>query len=131
MGLYGSPTEGKRELLGQILIKNGFIKIQAEKGGRLGWIILSQCWVSRLDFFKALAEHFGIALWNLDFEEFSRKVMPDLREKFSYEGAIKYHIISFFKTEDGRLTVLTDYPSESLKPDIERLLVERFGAKQL
>jgi cellulose synthase/poly-beta-1,6-N-acetylglucosamine synthase-like glycosyltransferase len=115
---FGSTTNSNpRQRLGSILIEQGKITkeqleealaVQREKGGRLGWLLLTLGIITRLDLFAALARHFSIPF---------RKHSPDLIKEIDrsvlaqidYEQIIEQHIIPL-AMDDKTLTVLTDFP---------------------
>ncbi len=138
MSAFGSsskpPEVGER--LGDILVRRGVIssqlleqalRLQAEHGGRLGWILLTQGWINRLDLFKALAEHFDLPFLTIDFDEFKNEPDPELLKQVSFEEAITYHGLPV-KFRDGILTLLTDYPNHRR---LEAFFKDRFQALRL
>ncbi len=138
MAVYGSDSESSStaKRIGEILLHQGKItqeqlqealRIQAENGGRIGWILMTQGWISRLDLFKALAEHFGIDFWKLDFEAFDRMADPRLLKKLGVEETIRSHIIPL-KIQGETLHVLTDYPN---LPGILETVKKAFGTDKV
>ena len=138
----GSPINrsSAHELLGQILLKRGLIteeqlaealKIQQERGGRLGWILLTHGWLTRLELFRALAEHYGMPFWNFSAEEFDQKADRDLIKQFEPFDAIQHHIIPFFRPSPDEVVILTDYPGKALDKKIAENIRTKSGAKTL
>ncbi len=121
MSAYGSTgdSSGRKFRLGDLLVRRGAIteeklqealKIQRERGGRLGWLLLSLGWISRLDLFRALAEHFGLEFLAIDPSQFARRIDPSLIRSLSYEEAVTHHGIPVEHRGDT-LVVVTDYPN--------------------
>ncbi len=139
MAVYGSgfsPTKRKTPKIGEILIRRGLIteaqleealEFQRERGGRLGWVILSQGWVNRLDFFRALAEHFDLPFWEFDSTKLKRTLSSELIHEVDVEDVLKYHGIPLTRDRDG-LVVLTDYP---IKEDSIEFFKETFGVDRV
>ncbi len=112
----------KEGLIGQILIQQGLItkeqlrealKIQKERGGRLGWIVLTLGWVNRLELFQALARQFHLPFWNFSIEAFEAKCQKELLSNLDPSIVIRYHVLPFFKPTPDELVVLTDYPGKN------------------
>ncbi len=138
MAAYGSNSKASSltRHIGEILYAMGKItkdqleealRIQRENGGRLGWILMTQGWISRLDLFKALAEHFGIKFWELDFDSFDKMADPRLSKKLGLERTIQSHIIPLTMRK-GTLYILTDYPNF---PHIMEIAKEEFDADEV
>lgn len=138
MAPSGYPTETHRkeiksDSIGQVLLRRKLIteeqleealKIQKERGGRLGWIVLTQGWVGRLELFRALSEHFGIPFWEFSIEEFKSKCDMELIKSVKSSDASVNHFIPFFKPSSDELVILTDYPRENLDDFLEHLKKE-------
>ncbi len=136
MPASGIPTDpGKRKRIGEILLEKGKISeeqlrealaIQEEKGGRLGWLLLSLGYISRLDLFTALAEHFS-----LDFVLYSSELVHSMDKhlvsRLSMDEAIRHHVLPISLAGD-RLRVLTDFP---LYPGSREFCHRRFGAGEI
>ncbi len=118
MSVSGTPTKkSQRTQLGKILLEQGKITpeqlqtaldIQKEKGGRLGWLLLSLGYISRLDLFSALATHFSLE-FVLYSQELIRSVDRDLASKMDFAEINTHHIIPI-SLENGVLKAATDYP---------------------
>ncbi len=122
--------------IGQVLLRKGLItqeqlnkalEIQASQGGQLGWIAFCNGWVSRLDFFRALAEHYGFTFWLWNEKDFENMMDASLVERFSLENALRYRVIPFFRVTGGVLTVLTDSPRKPLDEELKQLFRNLYG----
>ena len=69
------PSYATDRPIGEILVKAGKITleqlneaifIQNKSGGRIGWIIMSLGWISRLDFFQSLADHYHLSFYQIN-----------------------------------------------------------------
>ncbi len=139
MGAYGSGSSDSKHTppkIGEILVQKGLItedqlrealKFQEQRGGRLGWVVLSQGWVNRLDFFRALAEHFRLPFWDFDYEKLDKTLDRELIKKVEVEDVIRYHGIPL-KKEENILVVLTDYP---IKHDSIEFFKELFKVDEI
>lgn len=143
----GFPTEitrkpelpERRNLIGQILVRRGLIteeqleealKIQKEHGGKLGWIVLTQGWVSRLQLFRALSEHFGIPFWDFSVKEFDAKCDKEIIQRLNPSDVIESHIVPFFKPSQDELVVLTDLLAENFEDSLS-LIRKEFGVQKV
>jgi len=118
MSVSGTPTElTHSKQLGAILLDQGKITveqlnealvIQKEKGGRLGWLLLTLGVITRLDLFRALAAHFSLELVFYT-PELVRRIDRSLLERFSSDTMQELHVIPYALSEN-ELTVLTDAP---------------------
>ncbi len=136
MSASGFPSEQKgRQQLGSILLEQGKItkkqledalKIQKEKGGRLGWLLLSLGYISRLDLFAALARHFSLT-FVLYSPELVNLIDARLTAKLNISEINTYHVIPI-SFKDGVLKVATDYPNH---PDTDEFCRQRFHAKKI
>lgn len=118
MSAFGSTTNSSpRQRLGDILVEQGKITeeqlkealaVQKEKGGRLGWLLLTLGIISRLDLFEALGKHFSIP-----FQKYSpdliKKIDKSVLAKINYNQVIEQHVIPL-NMHDNTLTILTDFP---------------------
>ena len=118
MSAFGSPTNSNpRQRLGSILIEQGKITegqleealaVQREKGGRLGWLLLTLGIITRLDLFAALARHFSIP-FRKDSSDLIKEIDRSVLAKIDYEQILEQHVIPL-AMDDETLTVLTDFP---------------------
>jgi glycosyltransferase XagB len=118
MSAFGSTTNSNpRQRLGSILIEQKKITeaqleealaIQQEKGGRLGWLLLTLGTITRLDLFSALSRHFSIPFRTYStglIKEIDRSVLAQI----NYQEIIEQHAIPLTR-ENETVTVLTDFP---------------------
>jgi len=124
MGVSGvifesQPIQQPQRMLGEILVEKGKITleqlhkalaIQKESGGRLGWILVSFGWITRLDFFQCLAEHYMLQFYTIDKINSLINFNKTNIKSLSYKKVIKYHALPIFH-DDRQITILTDYPN--------------------
>lgn len=106
---------------GRILIEKGLIteeqldyslSFQKENGGRLGWILLSLGYITRLQFFETQAQKLGKHFVSGFIDELVNMFDIQLLEKISADEAIKYQAIPFKFNKEGLLIILTSYPED-------------------
>ena len=106
---------------GRILIKKGLIteeqldyslSIQKEKGGRLGWILLSLGYITRLQFFETQAQQLSKRFVSPFNDELANTLDIQLLGKISADEAIKYQAVPFKFNKEGLLIILTAYPED-------------------
>jgi hypothetical protein len=123
--------------LGRILIHKGLINesqldhslsIQKEKGGRLGWILLSLGYITRLQFFETQAQKLDKHFVTPHINELINKFDKQLLQKISADEAIKYQAVPFKFNEKGALVILTAYPEDKRTLNFFR---ERFRAEEI
>ncbi len=131
----GSNSEHPKQHLGEILLAQGSLTqeqlrkalaIQKEKGGRLGWILLSLGYISRLELFKALADHFSIELV-LYSPALVRSIDRQLARKINSSEISDHHVIPV-SIQDNVITILTDYPNLA---GIEKFCRQRFHVSEV
>ena len=122
--------------IGEILVETGKItleqlqealSIQKNTGGRIGWILMSLGWVSRLDLFRSLADHYQLTFYSLNHKNYKLDFDKELLKTLSSEDVIKYHFFPI-SVKKGQITILTDYP---YKKDTAEFLKNRFGIKKI
>jgi len=105
------------ERIGELFVKKGLItpeqlaealEYQKKYGGRLGWILVSLGYISRLDFFRTLAEHFGLP-FEADKEKLLSLVEKSFVTRFDPHDLVKYEVFPAKRDDDGIL-LLTSYP---------------------
>jgi glycosyltransferase XagB len=106
---------------GRILIEKGLIteeqldyslSFQKEKGGRLGWILLSLGYITRLQFFETQAQKLGKHFMSPFIDELTNTLDRQLLGKISSDEAIKYQAVPFKFNKKGLLIILTSYPED-------------------
>jgi len=106
---------------GRILIEKGLIteeqldyslSFQKENGGRLGWILLSLGYITRLQFFETQAQKLGKHFVSGFIDELVNMFDIQLLEKISADEAIKYQAVPFKFNKEGLLIILTSYPED-------------------
>jgi cellulose synthase/poly-beta-1,6-N-acetylglucosamine synthase-like glycosyltransferase len=104
--------------LGEVLLHLGLVRpedieealaIQKERGGRLGWILMSLGKIRRLDLFRALGKHYCIPFHAEGVDALLRHADPKLVRAFPLGEVLSRHILPW-RREEGRLILLTDYP---------------------
>ncbi|MDZ7838027.1 MAG: glycosyltransferase [Actinomycetota bacterium] len=107
---------GKR--LGDLLIEEGIIdtetlykalRIQKEEGGRLGWIMVSSGFITRMQLYRTLAKKFKLPFVAEKLEEVTTNLDTDLLKQFEPEQIIEYQAIPL-NIEGNKLSMLTAYP---------------------
>jgi cellulose synthase/poly-beta-1,6-N-acetylglucosamine synthase-like glycosyltransferase len=123
--------------LGTILIEKGFINweqlehglsIQKEKGGRIGWILLSLGYINRLQFFETQAQKMGKPFVSPFIDDLATQIDTELLKKINGEEAIKYQAVPLKFNKLGFLIILTAYPED------KRTLIffkERFNVRDI
>jgi cellulose synthase/poly-beta-1,6-N-acetylglucosamine synthase-like glycosyltransferase len=113
------PIQQHQKSLGEILIEkkkvtseqlHKALAIQKESGGRLGWILVSLGWISRIDFFQCLAEHYMLPFYRIDKLDSLISLNKSSIKSLSYKKAIQYHAL-LISNNDRKITILTDYPN--------------------
>jgi len=113
------PIQQHQRYLGEILVEQGKItleqlhralSIQKKSGGRLGWILVSLGWISRIDFFQCLAEHYMLPFYTIDKIDSLINSNKSTIKSLSYKKAIQYHVLPISQ-DDRKITILTDYPN--------------------
>jgi len=136
MSAYGIPTNPRQpQQLGSILVEQGVITdtqlnevlaFQKEKGGRLGWLLLTLGMITRLELFGALGRHFS-----LTFRKYSPELLVEIDKtvlaRIDYKEVIEQHVIPY-SIANGTLTVLTDFPDHQ---QLINFCTKRFGVKRI
>jgi glycosyltransferase XagB len=127
-------TVGAKKL-GEIFLELGYLdrtnldralQYQREKGGRLGWILASLGYISRLEMYQGLARHFSLP-YEQNTEYIRQKINRKLAAMLTYEEMVQYQTVPFF-AEGKTLTVLTAEPNSPAATDFLR---EKFRVKQI
>ena len=122
--------------IGEILVQTGIIThdqlleallIQKNTGGRIGWILMSLGWISRLDFFRSLADHYQLTMYSINHKKPELNLDKKILKTISAEEIIKYHFFPI-SVEKDQITILTDYP---YRKGTAEFLKNRFGIKKI
>ena len=89
-------------------LEHGF-RVQKEKGGRLGWILLSLGYINRKQFFKTIAFQLSKPFVSPDINELLKKIDKKLVKIITSLEVIKYQAIPYM-IHGNTLTILTAYP---------------------
>src|SRR5665647_610335 len=112
--LYEQSLKFGRILIEKDLITeeqlNYSLLFQKENGGRLGWILLSLGYITRLQFFETQAQKLGKHFMSPLIDELVDTLDRQLLEKISADEAIKYQAVPFKFNNKGLLIILTAYP---------------------
>lgn len=127
-------TIGSRRI-GELFLELGYItetqlaralEYQKHNGGRLGWILATLGYITRLEFYEGLAKHFGLP-FETDTPHMIKNIDRTLATMLTHEEIVKYQAIPF-RLSDNTLYVLT------ADPDSQRalgLLCRRFGVNRI
>ncbi len=124
MGVSGlifepQPSRQEQRRLGEILLKNGNITqeqlqealaIQNKSGGRIGWILMSLGWISRLELYQSLADHYRLPFYSIDKQPLFVDIKKNSFLDLSYDEVIQNHALPIFN-DNKQVTILTDYPN--------------------
>jgi glycosyltransferase XagB len=125
-----------QDKIGEILKEKGYINkaqldqaldFQKEKGGRLGWILLSLGYIKRKQFFEVVAYKSGKPFVSSYINELIKSIDRRLVKRISAIEVIRFQTIPY-KVEEGILTVLTAYPGNYKTIDF---LKKRFKVKNI
>jgi len=134
--IFESKSLQQQKRLGEILIEKEKITwvqlhkalaIKKKSGGRLGWILMSLGWISRMDFFQCLAEHYMLPFYPIEKLDLLLNVYKSSIKSLPYEKVIKYHSLPIFY-DDEQVTILTDYPN---KQDTIDFVKTRYNVKNV
>ena len=121
--------------LGEIFLDLGYLSranlvraldYQKENGGRLGWILASQGYISRLQLYEGLAKHLSLPVVT-DMARVCRKTNKTLALMLTREEMARYQAIPYL-IEGKYLTVLTAEPGNT---DTLEFLHKKFPNKAL
>ena len=117
--------------LGDILLTKGLIlpsqladalEYQEKNGGRLGWILASLGYISRIDLYRALASHFRLPLI-CDIEHIIKTIDKSVAELVTPAEVNHYQVIPY-RQNGEYIEVLTPEPNN---PQALAFLQKRFG----
>jgi glycosyltransferase XagB len=121
--------------LGQIFLDLGYLThekldhalaYQLENGGRLGWILASQGYISRLEMYKGLARHLSLP-FETNYEYLRQKIDKRQAVMLSHQEMLRYQAVPFY-IEGKHLAVLTAEPND---PETMKILQEKFRTKTI
>jgi cellulose synthase/poly-beta-1,6-N-acetylglucosamine synthase-like glycosyltransferase len=127
-------TIGSRRI-GELFLELGYItetqlahalEYQKHKGGRLGWILATLGYITRLEFYEGLAKHFGLP-FETDTSHMIKNIDRTLATMLTHEEIVKYQAIPFCLS-DNTLCVLTADPNSQRALG---LLCRRFGVNRI
>lgn len=104
--------------IGDILVNEGHISqeelhkalhIQKREGGRLGWILICNGFITRLQFYRALSKKFNLPFVSGSVKKIIKEIDPSLLQKIDSEEAIIFQALPLNK-RGSTLTILTAYP---------------------
>ena len=130
------PSDPIEKRIGDILVRAGKItdkqlqealSIQKNTGGRIGWILMSFGWISRLDFFRSIADHYHLTFYPIHDKKSKLTFDKKLLNKLPSEDVIRYHFFPVLVKKD-QITILTDYPN---RKDTAEFLKNRFRIKKV
>jgi len=107
--------------LGDILTEEGIINtatlykaldIQKKEGGRLGWIMVSAGFITRIQLYQTLAKKFDLPFVSSGIGEVLNEIDIGLLKDIEPEEVIKYQAIPVY-IKGGKLLLLTAYPNNS------------------
>ncbi|MGM0365955.1 MAG: glycosyltransferase family 2 protein [Actinomycetota bacterium] len=107
--------------LGDILVEDRIIdngtlykalKIQKEEGGRLGWIMVSHNFITRIQLYQTLAKKFELSFVSSEIDAVLAEIDIELLEDIQPEEIINYQALPV-SMKDSRLVLLTAYPNNN------------------
>lgn len=114
-----SPVQWESRI-GDILVNKGYLKkddlykalsIQKNNGGKLGWILVSNDFVTRIQFYEALAEKYELSFVSDDIEKYYYRIDTTLLQKMEPEEIIEYQAIPLY-IKNNTLILLTSFPKK-------------------
>jgi glycosyltransferase XagB len=123
-------------LLGEWFLQHGYLtqtqldralEYQKLKGGRLGWIIASLGYVTRLELYEVLSKYYGLTFIK-DVAYLLQHIDRPMAMMMTHEEITKYQVIPLRLGKDDVLFVLTADPNA--QPALE-FLCQRFGAGKI
>lgn len=121
--------------IGEVFLELGYItepqldralEYQRHKGGRLGWILATLGYMTRLELYEGLARHFGLP-FETDTSYMRDKIDRALVTMLTHEEVVEYQAVPF-QLEDNTLFVLTADPNGQHAMDF---LYRRFGVNHI
>lgn len=81
---------------------------QKQKGGRIGWILVTLGFINRVQLYKALAVHYGLE-FRMDTGNMEREIDKSLLSDIKHEEVIEYQTLPCRKENDS-IIVFTSTP---------------------
>ena len=106
------------------------LAIQKKDGGRLGWILISYGFVSRINFFKALAEKLKLPFVSSKIENEIRALDAGLLQDIEPEKIIDIQAMPLY-IKDGTLVILTSYPKNPKTASYFKKKFASFGISEI
>ncbi len=121
--------------LGEIFLKLGYISranlvraldYQKENGGKLGWILASQGYITRVELYEGLAKHLSLP-FEMDIDALRRKIDNKLALRLTHEEMMHYQAIPY-SLKGKALTILTSEPDTDY---FTERFQKQFGIKKI
>jgi cellulose synthase/poly-beta-1,6-N-acetylglucosamine synthase-like glycosyltransferase len=121
--------------VGEVFLELGYITetqlnralaYQKHKGGRLGWILGTLGYMTRLELYEGLAKHFELP-FETNTVYMRKRIDRELVTMLKHEEVTKYQAMPF-RFKDGNLFILTADPDNQRAMDF---LSRRFGVNQI
>jgi cellulose synthase/poly-beta-1,6-N-acetylglucosamine synthase-like glycosyltransferase len=121
--------------IGEVFLELGYItepqldralEYQRHKGGRLGWILATLGYMTRLELYEGLAKHFGLP-FETNTSYMRKRIDRALATMLTHEEITEYQAVPF-QLKDSTLVVLTADPNSQHAMDF---LSRRFGVNQI
>lgn len=122
----------KRIQLGKLLIQKGLIteeqlkealEYQRKSGGKIGWILASLGYISRIELYKALAEHFNLP-FILGVENIVSQIDVNFLKKFDRNELLKKEILP--ASIDVRNKIVKIFTSNPCSIELKRFVEKYF-----
>jgi len=121
--------------LGELFIELGYLTrakldralvYQQQKGGRLGWILASLGYISRLELYEGLAKHLSLP-FETDTDAIRRKIDKKLARRLPHAEMMQHQAVPF-SIKGKIMTILTAEPDSVFYTGFFQ---ERFGVKKV
>ena len=121
--------------LGEVFLELGYLtetklnralEYQEHKGGRVGWILATLGYITRLELYEGLAKHLRLPFVT-DTSYIRKKIDRRLATMLTHEEMVKYQVVPFL-LNDNTLSVLTTDPNGQ---HTIGLLRHRFGVNKI
>jgi glycosyltransferase XagB len=121
--------------LGQLFLDMGYLtparlesalEYQQKNGGRLGWILASLGYITRLEMYHGLAKHLSLP-FETDTNYLLHKIDRRLAARLTHEEMVRCQVVPFY-ISGKTLSILTSEPDN---PETLLLIRQKFPAKQI